>query len=1048
MKYDAFHLGKQQERWCDEHGTANFSRQHVVHDLKAPYSPDLGKMRSSMGSWISRLVALLLLGTLAAAVLPASPLPLRRYSTSNGLVHNHVNALYSDSRGFLWICTDEGLARFDGQRFKTYTRQNGLPHIHVNAILETRDSELWVATDSGVARFHPRHPGAQFESFALGGPPEAQFVNTLAEDRDGSLLAGTNLGLFRIVRGASIRIEAAPVEIHGYPGAPSILQVRVDSNGGWWVGSEKGLLRRAPNGAWRWLTTKEGLPSDFIGEVAIDTKGRIWVGAKGGAARLREHLDESGKAVDLVITERNGLPDPDVRALLFVRGGKAWAGTMNGLAEWDPESGRVIRSYRRADGLTDETIYAIAEDPTGSLWFGTRRGGLLQLPQSDIRTYGAAEALSLSGDDVLIETVAGDICAAAIGDPQRPLHCLESERMVRIAPRLPPSMPGEIHTSSQVTIQDRTGAWWISTPKGLFRFPSAPAGPSLANRSFDLWLMPGVECRRLLEDSAGNIWVGTKRVSQNGLSQWNTAQKRILDLSARLPERARLDTISAMAADGANVWLGLGRPGGLLRMRDADVDEIPGIPPGTVNALYRDRRGHIWVATSDAGLADVDAAAAHPAVRVYQAPDQLSSAEVWCLTEDRLGRLYAGTARGVDRIEPDTGAVLYYSAQDGLAEGDIRSALCDRRGDLWFLSNQGLSRLRVTLEPALPAPVPRISELRAGGRLELISEFGEEQAGPLRLEPGQNSVEIGFLAVAHRAPWRLRFEYRLIGAADPKWSQPADAFSVRFPNLAPANYRFEIRSVGETGQLSPPASVEFYLPPPVWRRAWFLVSLLLAAVAAAYALHLYRLHQALAIERLRTRLATDLHDDLGAGLAEIAIVNEVAKRNPGNGAADVLDYTATRARTLRSSLSDIVWTVDPTRDRLADLIRRMRETALTMLEAEDRTVQFQAPAEKEAEGVELSPELRRHLFLFFKEAITNIARHAGATAVYLELSMTVKGVRLLIRDNGRGFDPAAPAAGRGLASLRYRASEMKADLRLESAPGRGTEIELRAPLPK
>ena len=170
-----------------------------------------------------------------------------------------------------------------------------------------------------------------------------------------------------------------------------------------------------------------------------------------------------------------------------------------------------------------------------------------------------------------------------------------------------------------------------------------------------------------------------------------------------------------------------------------------------MNALHCDQRGHIWVATADAGLAEVDLSGGRPAIRVYDAPSRLSSNEVWCITEDRLGRIYAGTARAVDRIDPATGAVLHYSVHDGLAEGDIRSALCDRHGDLWFLSNQGLSRLRSAGERPPPPAVPRITEFRAGGKLELLSEFGETQAGPLRLEPEQSSIDINFLAISHRA---------------------------------------------------------------------------------------------------------------------------------------------------------------------------------------------------------------------------------------------------------------------------------------------------------
>jgi signal transduction histidine kinase len=331
--------------------------------------------------------------------------------------------------------------------------------------------------------------------------------------------------------------------------------------------------------------------------------------------------------------------------------------------------------------------------------------------------------------------------------------------------------------------------------------------------------------------------------------------------------------------------------------------------------------------------------------------------------------------------------------------------------------------------------------------LELLSEFGETQAGPLRLEPYQSSVEIDFLAVSQREPWRRRYQYRLGGVERASWSEPAASHSVRFPHLAPASYRFEVRSIGETGQFSAPAFVEFRLLPPIWLRSWFLSALLMLTAAGAYALHRYRLNHLLAMERVRTRLATDLHDDLGAGLAEIAILSEVARRKPADGVAEALEYTATRARGLRASLGDIVWTVDPTRDHLADLIRRMRETALTMLEAENRSVQFLAPSDAEVEDVELAPDMRRHLFLFFRESVTNIARHAGATSVHLELSMTAGSLRLLIRDNGCGFDPQKPAAGRGLAGLRYRASEMRGELHLESAPGRGTEIGLGVRLP-
>jgi signal transduction histidine kinase len=239
--------------------------------------------------------------------------------------------------------------------------------------------------------------------------------------------------------------------------------------------------------------------------------------------------------------------------------------------------------------------------------------------------------------------------------------------------------------------------------------------------------------------------------------------------------------------------------------------------------------------------------------------------------------------------------------------------------------------------------------------------------------------------------------------------------------------------------------MEFRLLPPVWLRAWFLSMIASAVMAGAYCLYRYRLSQLLAVERVRTRLATDLHDDLGAGLAEIAITSELAKRKPYNH--DLLDQIARRARGLRAALRDIVWTVDPSRDHLADLVHRMRATVLAMLEDDDRAVVFRGPDGEKAKHVELPPDLRRHLLLFFKEAVTNVARHAAATKVEIEVTLDGRRLSLWIRDNGRGFDPESPAGGHGLASMRHRAAEMNAELSLASAPGQGTEVRLCVPLP-
>lgn len=218
--------------------------------------------------------------------------------------------------------------------------------------------------------------------------------------------------------------------------------------------------------------------------------------------------------------------------------------------------------------------------------------------------------------------------------------------------------------------------------------------------------------------------------------------------------------------------------------------------------------------------------------------------------------------------------------------------------------------------------------------------------------------------------------------------------------------------------------------------------LIFSVVSVTISFHRYRLHHLLAVERVRTQLATDLHDDLGSGLAEIAILSEVARRQELPRAIELLDGIAGRARSLRETMTDIVWSVDPREDCLADLVRRLRQVAFTMLESEERKVEFLAPCEEQLKG-EVAPAIRRHLLLFFKEAMTNIARHASATWIRVEIEAGKGHLRIMIRDNGRGFDPEGTHGGRGLKSLRQRAGELHGALRIESGPAKGTEVDLR-----
>ena len=378
-----------------------------------------------------------------------------------------------------------------------------------------------------------------------------------------------------------------------------------------------------------------------------------------------------------------------------------------------------------------------------------------------------------------------------------------------------------------------------------------------------------------------------------------------------------------------------------------------------------------------------------PQIRHYGLEQGLSSEHVFSLVEDGAGRIYVAGGRGVDRLDPKTATLHHFTSSSGLPPGDTQFLFRDREGNIWFASFYGLARYRPEPEPILDTPDPLLRALRVGGDSYPISETGERSVTGIDLAPGHNSLEVEFRAIHFDIGEGLRYQYRLEGA-DADWSKPSDADTVRYANLAPGSYRLAVRSITESGQTGAgQATLAFQVLPVFWRRGWFLGMVLLALVSVAVSWHRYRLNHLLALERVRTRLASDLHDDLGAGLAEIAILSEVAKRQDGPRTRELLDGIAGRARSLREAMTDIVWTVDPRADCLAELVPRLRQTAFTMLESEGRSVEFLAPRNEELQ-IELAAAVRRHVLLFFKEAVTNVARHAEATDVRVEID-AVKG---------------------------------------------------------
>jgi signal transduction histidine kinase len=413
--------------------------------------------------------------------------------------------------------------------------------------------------------------------------------------------------------------------------------------------------------------------------------------------------------------------------------------------------------------------------------------------------------------------------------------------------------------------------------------------------------------------------------------------------------------------------------------------------------------------------------------------------------------MYIATGHGIDQIDVmrsgnsiRLGRIRQYTTADGLATGVPGMAYRDRAGTLWFQGDSGLSKLQPEPNLSHPSP-PLIQSLHIAGEALPMSDLGESTVSIPRLKPAQNNIQIEYSGLNFAPGETLRYQYMLEGA-DKAWSEPTLRRSVNYANLAAGHYRFLVRIADTEGRdRTPTSSVVFTIDPPLRRRWWFLALLAATIIAAGTALYRLRVRQLLELERVRTRIATDLHDDIGSNLAQIAILSEVALQNDSGGANDnALARIAEVSRETVHSISDIVWAVDPQHDRLSDLTNRMRRFANDVLGARNIKLCFLSSGERE---IRIPPDVRREIFLIFKECVNNAARHSGCDAVDVEFTVEDSWLELRLADNGRGLDASVAPYGHGLTSMRRRIHGLGGEIEVASREPGGVSVHLRVPLP-
>jgi ligand-binding sensor domain-containing protein/two-component sensor histidine kinase len=972
---------------------------------------------------------LLLLSPVLTGLVNGQVLPINNFTTADGLAHNNITQIFQDGKGYLWLATGEGLSRFDGYTFRNYGRDDGLTASYINDVTADRHGQLWVAiNEGGVARFVDQpavdgaDAGAKFVSYSISALPRAKNVGQIIFDSENRLWCATEGGIFRA---RNIEVADGDFEYVAPEGDRNASrEAFVDSRGRLWFGLE-GRLLKIENGDHSYIELGPDRRA-FINGIAEDIEGRILASTKSG---VYEFAEAEAKWRDVGIRLKN---DQLIEMIAAAADG-LWIGTTAG-AIHARDDGQSL--YTTANGLPANIVRVIYTDRENSLWLGTVGGGLSNRANSAVVNY-SAPALSkpqrISGDadgTIYVQTGCGS----------------EPIRLVKIAGEQIVALPfPEARTEGSCRrnhfLHVATDRWWIMSSGllSIFDGSRAPGGVPVT-------LPGGRKVDRFLEvyqDNARNLWLST--VDKN----LYVAQAGDLDIPPRFEIAARdVGAILILRDSRGIVWLAnnifLGRlqNGEVNEIKNVDV--VQSIQP---RALFEDAKGRIWIGTRYEGvLYTDDPEAPTPSFKKITTADGLASNSIWAIAGDDSGGIYFGTGRGVDRYESEGGTLRHFTSADGVPESAVNHLFKDHLGRIWIASEAGVSRIDpAALDKDSRPPRVFISRITVAGEELALAESGVSDFATPALSANQNNVSVQFVAPSLKGERSLTYRYKLEGS-EMDWSPASKQRDVTFANLGAGNYRFLVKAIDQRGvESESPAVLQFQILPPIWGRWWFLALVVIALGGIVYSLYRYRLAQVIELERVRTRIATDLHDDIGSNLTRIALMTEVLNQSGPNGSAKkMLHSIANIARESVASMNDIVWAISPEHDRVLDLTRRMRQHAEEVFTVRDIDVDFvSTSADSESR---LAVGVRRDVLLIFKEAINNAARHSACTRVKIEFGRTSSHLCLRIADDGSGFSERAERDGHGLSSMARRASSLGGKLEVQSGPGEGTTVNFEMPL--
>lgn len=1027
----------------------------------------------------------------------------KQLKVEDGLSQSTIVSILQDTKSYMWFATMNGLNKYDGYNFTIYSNnpndKNSLSSSGITSMMEGRNGDLWIGTVDGNINLFDRS-NETFKRFFIADRSEIPFsglneyyeypivfsrnlnntITTIAEDKNDFLWIGTwGKGVFRFNKKTGEKQNFFFQENNTVTLSHNrITKIIVDENNNVWVATFGGGLnkiRPGHNGSFNFSYFKyskqnlNSISDDKIISLYLDNKKNLWIGTYfGGVNYLSESLKNSDQIkiafrhFKLEENNSNCLCNNTVMAITQTSDNYYWFGTLGGgLDRFDFTSNEFrhfLNDPNDENSLIDNDVISLYQDRSGILWIGTHVGegiSRLEINKVKFNIFRSKSGESNTLNDNVVWAIQEDRDNDLwFGTYRGGLNFYQ-----RVQSRFSHFVYDEQNSNSisdnhirSLEDDDEDNLWIGTYSGGLIKFnKNTKTFTAFKNNPDDETSLGANQVQDIYYDDNSVIWIGTfggglnKLITQDNNRQSGVFFKRYLH-DSNDPFSISDNRVYKIYKDRQGIFW-IATFGGGLNKFDPAVEKFyhyqhnpadnNSLSDDRVMSIYEDGDGNLWIGTFGGGLNKFDKK--NKKFTNYSKDDGLSSSVVYGILEDNHSNLWMSTDDGIYKFGIDNQIFSHYDLQDGLQSMEFSGGAYfkNKRGEMFFGGINGVNYFfpdSIMDNPFIP-PVVVTS-------IKILNKPIKGEMNLLQLKHNENFLTFEFAALDYTNPADNNYQYRLIGLED-EWNfVDASMRIANYTNLPPGEYTFEVKGSNNDNVWNEnTASITIIITPPFWRTWWFSLIMVLVVAATIYYMSTIRIKSLLAIEKLKSKIAADLHDNVGSGLTEISILSEVAAKNNLKNTANFskeLQLISDTARILVDNMSDIVWMVNPNRDSLYDLILRLKDSYKDPLY--NLGISFKTSNLEKLKDIKLQMEYRQNLFLIFKEGINNAIKHSRCSKIFIDINLRSDVIEMILSDNGVGYDEKNVFVGNGLTNISNRANAIGGKIKLKSVLNEGTTI--------